>query len=67
MKDKQVYRELQEITSDAMENLKKNFAWVAEKANVSWAILKMCLKISLVERRGETPVPYLNRINLRRF
>ena len=34
MKDKQVYRELKEVTSEAMENLKKNFAWVAEKAKV---------------------------------
>ena len=36
MKDKQVYRELKEVTTEAMENLKKNFTWVAEKAKVSW-------------------------------
>jgi len=32
MKDKQVYRELKEVTCEAMENLKKNFAWVADRA-----------------------------------
>ncbi len=34
MKDKQVYRELREVTAEAIENLKKNFKWVADKAKV---------------------------------
>lgn len=33
MKDKQVYRDLREITVEAMQEIKKNYAWVAEKAN----------------------------------
>lgn len=31
MRDKQVYRELKEVTSEAMENLKKNYQWVADR------------------------------------
>merc|ERR1711988_857141 len=31
MRDKQVYRELKEVTTEAMENLKKNYQWVADK------------------------------------
>ena len=31
MKDKQVYRELKEVTASAMEDIKKNFAWAMEK------------------------------------
>ena len=35
MKDKQVYRELKEVTSDALETVKRNFQWVAEQIKVS--------------------------------
>ena len=45
MKDKQVYRELKEVTSEAMENLKKNFTWVAEKAKVCYEQSILCLLV----------------------
>ena len=35
MKDKQVYRELKEVTDEAMATVKRNFEWVAEKVKVS--------------------------------
>ena len=34
MKDKQVYRELQEVTSEALDTVKRNFEWVAERVTV---------------------------------
>lgn len=32
MRDKQVYRNLKEVTSEAMAEIKKNYAWVADEA-----------------------------------
>jgi len=32
MRDKQVYRNLKEVTSEAMEEIKKNYTWVADEA-----------------------------------
>ena len=34
MKDKQVYRELKEVTSEALDTVKRNFEWVAERVTV---------------------------------
>ncbi|GAB6027265.1 hypothetical protein CHUAL_001550 [Chamberlinius hualienensis] len=33
MKDKQVYRNLQEVTNEDLQRVKQNFAWVAERLN----------------------------------
>ena len=35
MKDKQVYRELQDVTSQALDEVKRNFQWVADRVKVS--------------------------------
>jgi len=32
MRDKQVYRNLREVTAEAMTEIKKNYVWVAEEA-----------------------------------
>lgn len=34
MKDKQVYRELKEVTAEGLETVKRNFEWVAERLTV---------------------------------
>lgn len=34
MKDKQVYRELQEVTSQALDEVKRNFQWVADRVKL---------------------------------
>ena len=34
MKDKQVYRELKEVTTEALDTVKRNFEWVAERVTV---------------------------------
>jgi len=34
MKDKQVYRNLETVTADALQVVKLNFLWTAEKAKV---------------------------------
>ena len=34
MKDKQVYRELKDVTPEALNVVKNNFAWIEDKAKV---------------------------------
>ncbi|CAH1270671.1 PAICS [Branchiostoma lanceolatum] len=34
MKDKQVYRELKEVTAEALDEVKRNFQWVAERVKL---------------------------------
>ncbi|KAH3834391.1 multifunctional protein ADE2-like [Dreissena polymorpha] len=34
MKDKQVYRELQEVTTEALDTVKRNFQWIAERVEL---------------------------------
>lgn len=35
MKDKQVYRNLKVVTDEALQQVKRNFQWVADKLDVS--------------------------------
>ena len=39
MKDKQVYRELKEVTPEALDVVKNNFAWIEGKVKVSTAVM----------------------------
>ena len=34
-KDKQVYRDMSEITPEALQQVKRNFEWIADKLDVS--------------------------------
>lgn len=42
MKDKQVYRELKEVTSEALDMVKRNFEWVAERVTVCEYFWSIC-------------------------
>ena len=35
MKDKQVYRDMQQVTPEALDQVKRNFQWVADRVKVS--------------------------------
>ena len=37
MKDKQVYRDLEKVTADGLDTVKRNFIWVADRLKVSAA------------------------------
>ncbi|KAL8612918.1 hypothetical protein ACOMHN_034995 [Nucella lapillus] len=36
MKDKQVYRDLQDVTAEGLQAVKRNFQWVAERVSLLW-------------------------------
>lgn len=46
MKDKQVYRDLKTVTSEALETVKKNFQWVAEKLDLLMPPPKALVSVS---------------------
>ena len=39
MKDKQVYRELKEVTPEALDVVKNNFAWIEQKVKVLYCLV----------------------------
>jgi len=43
MKDKQVYRELKEVTAEALDTVKRNFTWIAERVPVSYKLTYLVL------------------------
>ena len=43
MKDKQVYRELKDVTSEALLEVKRNFTWVMDKLKVTAEYLSLPL------------------------
>ena len=48
MKDKQVYRDMEEVTPEALQQVKRNFEWIADKLDVSCLPLLQYLKYVLV-------------------
>ncbi|CAG5127727.1 unnamed protein product [Candidula unifasciata] len=59
MKDKQVYRNLQEVTAEALDTVKRNFEWVAEKVQ----LIKTKPKGRVVVLMGsDTDTPHAEKI-----
>lgn len=57
MKDKQVYRELKEVTAEALNTVKSNFAWIEDKAKVCYVHRSRCVGLKIgAARMGWTGV-----------